>query len=386
MKKIPVALLSLALSLVVVAPGLAAPVKAAGRTGALPVSSDGVAALLYGQNDSPAANGVPDQDFEASFDAYDAEAADDFVVTDPTGWTIDEVRTVGTTGTAGAATVKVTFHSNSAGGGDPDLPGAAVAGCSYTGIVPTDVTGSFTILLPTPCVLAAGTYWVAIQTSQNFGANGQHFWSNRTVQTTSESAWRNPLGGFAVGCLSYSPVSTCTGAGGPVGGGFPDLLFEIWGTIGGAGPVPGDLSILKTGIASPGIVTYTITVANAGPGDVTGIVVTDPLPAAVAYVSDDCGGGNTPPWTWNVGTVVSGGSAVCNVTTSVVTPGAIDNTATVTADNDSTQGNNTSTASVVGVPQVDIIEVPTLDNAGLAVLLAALAACALVMMRRRAGV
>ncbi len=385
MKKLTFALLSLVLCFALAAPGLAAPAKASGRTGVLPGSSNSPTALLYSQFDSPAGNGVPDQDFEAAFNAYDSETADDFIVTDPTGWTINEVRTVGTLsagGIAGGATLKVTFHSNSAGGGDPDMPGAAVAGCSYTGIVPTDTAGSFVIALPTPCILAAGTYWVAIQTAQNFGTNGQHFWSNRSLQTTSESVWRNPGGGFGVGCTAYAPVTTCTG----VGGGFPDLLFEIWGTVGGAGPVPGDLSILKTGIASPGIVTYTITVANAGPGDVTGIVVTDPLPAAVAYVSDDCGGVNTPPWTWNVGTVVSGGSAVCNITTSVVTPGPIDNTATVTADNDSTQGNNTSTASVVGVPQVDIVAVPTLDSVGLALLLAALAACALVMMRRRARV
>ncbi len=151
-----------------------------------------------------------------------------------------------------------------------------------------------------------------------------------------------------------------------------------------AGPAGGDLSILKTAVASPGVIVYTISVANAGPANVTGIVVTDTLPAAVAYVSDDCGGTNTPPWTWNVGTLNSGASATCNITTSVVTPGAIDNTATVAADNDSTPGNNSSTASVIGEPPVGIVEVPTLDSVGLGLLLAALTACALVLLRRRA--
>ena len=151
-----------------------------------------------------------------------------------------------------------------------------------------------------------------------------------------------------------------------------------------AGPAGGDLSILKTGIASPpGTVVYTISVANAGPGAVTGIVVTDTLPAEVAYVSDDCGGTNTPPWSWNVGTLNSGASATCILTTSVVTPGAILNTATVTADNDTTQGNNSSSATVIGDPPVPIAEVPTLDTVALAALLVLLATAAMVLLRRR---
>ena len=36
--------------------------------------------LLYDQTDSAGGNGAPDQDFEAAFDGYDAEGADDFDV------------------------------------------------------------------------------------------------------------------------------------------------------------------------------------------------------------------------------------------------------------------------------------------------------------------
>lgn len=152
-----------------------------------------------------------------------------------------------------------------------------------------------------------------------------------------------------------------------------------------AGPAGGDLSILKTGNASPpGSVVYTVSVSNAGPASVTGIVVTDTLPAEVAYVSDNCGGANTPPWTWNVGTLNSGASATCEITTRVVTSGAIVNTATVTADNDTTPDNNASSATVVGVlPAAAAKNVPTMNAMGLGILLAGFAFFALVIIRRR---
>jgi len=359
------------------APLFATMSKGAGQGGALPAHGEGLPAALYSQLDNPAGNGVPDQDFEASFDGYDAFAADDFVVTDAAGWTITEVRTVGTTGTPGGATVTVNFLNNSAGGGDPDLPGSAVAGCSYSGIAPTDTLGSFTIALPTACILAPGTYWVEVQTNQSFASFGQHFWSNRSTQTGSESAWRNPGDGFATGCTTYAPQTIC-GVG---GGASPDLLFEIWGTVGGLGT---DVSIFKSGVASPGTIVYTIDVTNNGGTTANGVVVTDSLPPEVAYVGDDCGGTNTPPWTWNVGLIGTGSTATCHITTAVVTPGAILNTAGVSASNDSTPNNNSSSVTIIGTPQVVIVEVPTLDTLGLAILFVALAGAAFVRMRRRA--
>ncbi len=368
----------LALAVLLALPASAALQKGAGHGGQAPMASTkGAPVLLYSQNNSPAGNGAPDQDFEASFNAYDSEGADDFIVTDATGWTVEQIRTVGTTGTPGGATVKVTFLDNSPGGGDPDLPGAAVAGCSYTGIVPTDNLGSLTIDLPAPCILPMGTYWVAIQVNQNFGSFGQHFWSNRTIQSNSESVWRNPGDGFASGCTTFTPQTTC-GVG---GGTNPDFLFEVWGQLGGAG---GDVSITKTGVDLGGQIVYTISVANAGPGDANNVVVTDTLPAEVSYVSDTCGGTNTPPWTWNAGTILANNSASCDITVSVVTPGAIVNTASVTADGDGNTANNTSTATVQGTLGGNPPGIPTLDTIGLVILFALLAAAALIMVRRRA--
>ena len=58
----------------------------------------------------------------------------------------------------------------------------------------------------------------------------------------------------------------------------------------------------------------------------------DPLPAEVTYVSDDCGGTNTPPWSWTIGNLAAGASVVCNITVSInpAPPASISNTATVT--------------------------------------------------------
>jgi hypothetical protein len=214
----------------VVSPAMAAFNKSAGATGVNNFPApDAPGVVLYTQLDSASGNGAPDQDFEASFDAYDSEGADDFVVPAGLVWQVTTINTVGTTGTPGGSTVDVTFYNNggtvAAGGAGP---GTAIAGCSYTAIVPTDSTGSFTINLPTACNLPAGTYWVAIQTNQNFGANGQHFWSNRSVASNLGGVWRNPGDGFATGCTAFNRMTTC-GVG---GGTNPDFLFSLTGTLG----------------------------------------------------------------------------------------------------------------------------------------------------------
>ncbi len=111
-----------------------------------------------------------------------------------------------------------------------------------------------------------------------------------------------------------------------------------------------DLEITKEDSADPPPagedLIYTITVENLGPSDAAGVVVTDPLPSEVTYVSDDCGGTNTPPWTWNIGTLADGATVTCNVTVTVnpSPPASISNTATVTAaTTDPVSGNDSDT-------------------------------------------
>ncbi len=183
--------------------------------------------ILHDQTDSPDGNGVPDQDFEAAYDAYDAMGADDFVVTDASGWTVNAMNTIGTTGTPGNATVTITFYPDA--GGTPDVGNPV---CTFPGIVPVDTTGSFNIALPGGCVLPSDgstVYWVSQFTDQNFGANGQHFWSGRSVVDGNESQWSNPGGGFGTPCNVFMSAGTVCGVG---GGLLQDRLFSLEGMIG----------------------------------------------------------------------------------------------------------------------------------------------------------
>lgn len=187
--------------------------------------------ILIDQTDSPDGNGVPDQDFEAAYDAYDAIGADDFVVTDPTGWTVNAMNTIGTTGTAGNATVTIEFYPDA--GGTPDVANPV---CTFPGIVPVDTLGSFNIAFPASCILPSdGTtvYWVSQLTDQNFGADGQHFWSGRSIVDGNESQWANAGGGFGTPCATFMPAGTVCGVGGGLA---QDRLFSLEGVLGGGGP------------------------------------------------------------------------------------------------------------------------------------------------------
>ncbi|MFC3194519.1 hypothetical protein ACFODZ_09745 [Marinicella sediminis] len=185
--------------------------------------------VLYDQTGQPpSGNGAPDQNFEAAFDAYDAIVADDFVVTDPNGWNITQVSSVGTYSVAGpAAGVSISFHADLGGSPDP----TPVAGCSFPSVVPTtDTTGSFVIDLGAGCDLPAGTFWMAQQTDLDFagGAGGQHFFSNTQTVTGAEGHWINPGDGFGSGCTTFQPAGSVCGVG---GGGTTDFLFSVSGSV-----------------------------------------------------------------------------------------------------------------------------------------------------------
>ena len=94
-----------------------------------------------------------------------------------------------------AASFNVTFYSDAAG-----FPGAAVPVGTYTGLAYTNVTGTFTIPLPTPLVLASGTYWVSVQARMDFTPGGEWGWLDRTVTSNSAAVWQNPGGGFGTAC------------------------------------------------------------------------------------------------------------------------------------------------------------------------------------------
>ena len=186
-------------------------------------------------------NGAPVQKFQAANAAFDTDAADDFTVTDVNGWTISGFN------------FEVAFQA----GGEPADPPAGIVYninvyaddnrqiggsllCSYPGVSGT-LDGSNTYLsvaLPTPCVLPTGIYWLEFQPV--FDSPPQAFWLNSWtsafVQFGNVAQWKNPNGGFGVGCTEWSPISMCGDADGNlIGAGIPNFLFQVVGSVNGNG-------------------------------------------------------------------------------------------------------------------------------------------------------
>jgi len=114
-------------------------------------------------------------------------------------------------------------------------------------------------------------------------------------------------------------------------------------------------------VKNGGKLTYTITVANAGPQAATGVSVADALPANTQFVSATHPGWScTLPATGSAGTVkcnratlASGSTATIQIVVKVVAPGAstVINKATVTsatADPDSADNSATVATSTFG--------------------------------------
>jgi uncharacterized repeat protein (TIGR01451 family) len=117
-----------------------------------------------------------------------------------------------------------------------------------------------------------------------------------------------------------------------------------------------DLSINKTGPASANVgqnVVYTITFTNAGPSPATGVVISDPTPVGVAFLSNS--GACSTPFPCAIGTLNAGQSGT--ITSTYTIPGSytgasVTNTATISAnENDPSGTNNTSAVTTtVGQP------------------------------------
>jgi uncharacterized repeat protein (TIGR01451 family) len=84
--------------------------------------------------------------------------------------------------------------------------------------------------------------------------------------------------------------------------------------------------------AAGGTVVFTLTVTNNGPNNATGVVVSDPLPAGLTYVSDDGAGAYVSgTGLWTVGAVANAASATLHITATVDSTEEIDNVAEITA-------------------------------------------------------
>jgi uncharacterized repeat protein (TIGR01451 family) len=105
-------------------------------------------------------------------------------------------------------------------------------------------------------------------------------------------------------------------------------------------------------------VTFTVTVANKGPSAATDVVVVDPLPPGLVFVSATPSQGTYDPASgvWMVGTLANGASATLQVTARVAALGPIVNNAEAAAlQSDPDLSNNVEAEMVTGTNPASII-------------------------------
>ena len=121
-----------------------------------------------------------------------------------------------------------------------------------------------------------------------------------------------------------------------------------------------DLSVTKTvDDATPNVgdvVTFTVTVHDAGPDDAHGVSVADVMPAGLVYVSDDGAGAYEPiSGTWTIGTLAAGADTVIHMSATVTQSGPLVNTATVSATTfDPDLANNAASTSPAAAVAADL--------------------------------
>lgn len=228
--------------------GTHATVKDAAASGKIPRQSTDVASkrvvvhspqggVLYDQMLNFTGAGALSVDFDHApthdFDSYDSNGADDFVVTDPAGWTVTAFNIRAFNAFENPAlpsdpigvTVTLSVY--------PDNDGAPATApiCSSPQSTSSFDQGAATasIALNEPCRLPQGTYWVALA----FDALVQEdtrYWGTVSNTSNSGALWRNP-GGLFGECPTYTPLDSCFPAV-QVGS---DLAFQVVGVIGTGG-------------------------------------------------------------------------------------------------------------------------------------------------------
>jgi hypothetical protein len=185
---------------------------------------------LYDQTGNDAGVATVSQNFESSFDQYDSQGADDFVVPAGVNWRVHEVDAVGVyfNGFGPAVSENVFFYKDR-----KSLPGKMVHQyLNLTGI--DDGTGSFAITLPPTygVQFKPGHYWVSVQINMDSAVGGEWGWENQTTQEGAAAAWQNPGNGFNTGCTTWGVENQCVtyGAGQrTVVGGVGDQIFALKG-------------------------------------------------------------------------------------------------------------------------------------------------------------
>jgi hypothetical protein len=196
----------------ILACGLASAAPTVAGHGTVVAPPVNAAGTIYSQNGTDSGIGIVSQNFESSFDIYDARAADDFKVKKATASEVD-VRGVYFNGAGPARDENVTFYKNKKG-----KPGAIIADYTAAG---TDSAGSFNIKVKKTKL--KGTVWVSVQANLDFSVGGEWGWENQTTVVGTAAVWENPGDGFATGCTSYTTETSC------IADGQGDHMFTVKG-------------------------------------------------------------------------------------------------------------------------------------------------------------
>jgi len=185
--------------------------------------------VLYDQTAGVGTISEVSQNFEASFDIYDCQGADDFEVPAGETWSIESIDVPGAyfNGVGPANSFNVWFYNDAAG-----LPGTEAASALNASYTDPGGLGAVTVMMSPAIVLPEGSYWVSVQANIDFGVGGEWGWTEH-LPVNTESAWQNPGGGFGLPCTSWGyRVTTCTLVG---TAGYTDFAFRLNGTSGGGG-------------------------------------------------------------------------------------------------------------------------------------------------------
>jgi hypothetical protein len=234
--------------------------------------------VLYDQTGAAViGSGYTSQDFEADFDAFDNQAADDFVVPAGETWNVNQVTALGVyyNGFGLMPTARVQIYDDAAG-----FPGALI---STEDVTPTDDGFGNIICDIAEVSLGEGTYWVSVQAVMDFGLGGQWGWTPNNALTNSGAAWQNPGDGFVTGCTTWGRMTSC------IASLEDDLAFIICGTTGGGSGTTmtcEDISQYGARCNSSGAVQSIVKVLNGDFGGETLTWLVDGEPVEVTVISD----------------------------------------------------------------------------------------------------
>src|ERR1700686_2204875 len=233
--------------------------------------------VLYDQYNNASTSATLSATF-TDFPTFSSDLADDFVVPAGQTWNVQSIDADGVyfNGAGPATSWNVFIYANSAG-----LPGMQIFSATNQSV--TVVGTTYTVALPVPAVLTAGTYWVEIQANMTFGTQGEWGWTDRTVQSNNPAAFQNPGGGLGV-CPTWMPkLADCV----PTAGG-PDQVYRLNGTMGGGGGCNGS-KIYNIGVFGASGQTNTTRIYDIGTNSWT---TGAPLPDSVSDLATGYWNGN----------------------------------------------------------------------------------------------